>query len=150
MTVFADSSAVLKLYVDETDHQPVRALPTPFALAGITRVEVTSALWRKHRMDDIDAGQAADLVMAFQADLGADSERFLVSATPRHLLADAARLCGTHRLRALDAVQLASANRVRSAAPRCDSFLTFDRRLRSAASAEGFVVDLDRMGHRSE
>ena len=52
------------------------------------------------------------------------------------LLDDAARLVVTHRLRAYDAVQLASARAVRALEPRSDRFARADRLLRAAAARE--------------
>jgi predicted nucleic acid-binding protein len=45
-----------------------------------------------------------------------------------------------HRLRAADAVQLASALLARDADPGLSAIAAFDRTLRAAASAEGFAL----------
>ena len=45
MTVFADSSALVKLYADEPGHEPVRAL-SRLVVSQLARVEVPSAIWR--------------------------------------------------------------------------------------------------------
>ena len=53
------------------------------------------------------------------------------------LVRTAGELAERHRLRAADAMHLASAMRVRDAGT---VFVSFDRRLRDAAAAEGFDV----------
>lgn len=45
-----------------------------------------------------------------------------------------------HGLRAYDAVQLATAQAVREAAPGCAAFAAFDKNLRGAAAMEGFAL----------
>jgi len=49
-------------------------------------------------------------------------------------------LTATHALRALDALQLASALAARRADPSCATFACLDLRLRAAAAGAGFVV----------
>ena len=46
MIVFADSSAIAKLYADEQDHPLVRGLDG-LVVSALARVEVPSAIWRK-------------------------------------------------------------------------------------------------------
>lgn len=142
MSVFADSSALVKLYADEPEYEEVRQLAT-LAVSQIVRVEVPSALWRKHRMGELGAGDAQLLVEAFEADyFGTDGERprFATVALTAGLLDTAARLCATHALRAYDGVQLSTATATRAADPHCTMFAAFDATLRTAAAAEGFAL----------
>lgn len=139
MTVFADSSALVKLYADEPGHESVREHPW-FVVAALARVEVPSALWRKLRMGELDAGSVRVLAAAFEADwFGSEGEppRFIPVSTTADVLDEAARLCGVHGLRAYDAVQLASALVARASEPSCRTIAAFDERLRVAAAAEG-------------
>lgn len=139
MTVFADSSAVVKLYADEAGHEEMRSLG-PVAVAQLARVEVPSAFWRKCRLGELAAEHAQVLAGAFEEDFyGTDQEvpRFAVIATTVSILDDAARLCAVHGLGAYDAVQLAAALAVRQADPQCSSMAAFDMSLRVAAAAEG-------------
>ncbi len=46
MSVFADSSALVKLYADESDHELVRRIDV-LIVSQVARVEVPAALWRK-------------------------------------------------------------------------------------------------------
>ncbi len=142
MTVFADSSALVKLYADEPGHEVVRATDH-LVVAELARVEVPSALWRKQRLGELDAAAAQVLTATFEADwYGTEEEvpRFTAVATTAGVLEDAARLCAVHGLRAYDAVQLAAAVAARDAVPECRTLLVFDRRLRAAAAAEDFSV----------
>ncbi|MGH3855031.1 MAG: type II toxin-antitoxin system VapC family toxin [Pseudonocardiaceae bacterium] len=108
MIAFADSSALVKLYADEQDHQVVRGLGS-LVVSALARVEVPAAIWRKHRMGELDPVDAA------------------------------ASLAGVHGLRACDAVQLASAKAAAAAVPGCRTVATFDSTLRAAAAKEGFT-----------
>jgi len=142
MSTFADSSAIVKLYADEAGHESVRAL-TAVAVAQIASVEVPAALWRKHRMGELDAEDARVLTAEFEADYyGTEEEepRFVVIGTTLEILDQAARFCATHGLRAYDAIQLSTAMATRGADPECLVMATFDASLRAAASAEGLQV----------
>lgn len=137
--VFADSSALVKLYADETHADAIRALST-LIISQLARVEVPSALWRKHRLGDLTSTDAQVLVSAFEADyFGTQDEkpRFLVIGTTTQVLDDAARLVAVHGLRAYDGVQLASACAVHASATEGLTFSAFDKKLCTAASAEG-------------
>lgn len=142
MSVFADSSALVKLYADEAEHELIRAQEGLIA-SQLARVEVPSALWRKARAGDVTPEDAAVLVAAFDADysgVGVDLPRFSAVAVTPALLDDAARLTAVHGLRAYDAVQLASARAAAAADPDCGTFAAFDDRLRRAAAVEGFQL----------
>lgn len=142
MSVFADSSALVKLYADERGHEEIRDLAT-LVISQLARVEVPSAIWRKQRTGDITAADAALLVAAFEADyFGSDEQPPLFAVvTPTPAVLDAAaRLAGVHGLRAYDAVQLASGCAAAGADAGCDSFAAFDAALRGAAAVEGFTL----------
>ena len=142
MTAFADSSALVKLYVPEADHQVVRGAE-PFVVSHLARVEVTAALWRKHRMGEVGRNEASLLATAFDFDfLGDDrsAPRFAIVGVDEDVIANAVRLLAPHNLRAYDAVQLASALVARRAVPDCETLVAFDDGLRHAALAEGLAV----------
>ena len=136
MTVFADSSSLVKLYVAEPGHATVRSLAEPFVVSELARVEVPAAVWRKRRVGAISAQEAVVLTETFEDDW--NSARFTVVAVGRTLLDDAARLVAVHGLRGYDAVQLASAMQARAVEPSIDEFSAFDAGLVDAAAAEGF------------
>jgi predicted nucleic acid-binding protein len=140
--VFADSSALGKLYADEPDHKLVRE-QSSLVVSTLARVEVPAAIWRKHRMGELDPVDAAVLVAAFEADYHGSSEgqpRFGVVAATAAVLESAARLVGVHSLRAYDAVQLASAKAAAEAVLSCRTVAAFDSTLRAAAAKEGFAL----------
>jgi predicted nucleic acid-binding protein len=140
--VFADSSAVVKLYADEQDHQLIRELGG-LVVSTLARVEVPAAIWRKHRMGELNSADAAVLVAAFEADYHGsadDQPRFGVVSATAAVLDTAARFVGVHSLRAYDAVQLASATAAAEAIPDCRTVAAFDATLRTAAAKEGFTL----------
>jgi uncharacterized protein len=140
VSTFLDSSAVVKLYADEADHERIRSLSVR-VVSQLARVEVPAAIWRKQRMAELTPAEAGLLVAAFEADyFGAFGEapRFIAVAASTEVLDMAARYTGTHGLRAYDAVQLATARMTAMADPECRTFAAFDKQLRTAAAAEGF------------
>ena len=142
MSVFADSSALLKLYADETGADAVRGLG-PLVIAELARVEVPAALWRKQRTGELSAADAQLLVADFEADyFGVDGQNPRFAAVPAspHLLDAAARLVAVHGLRAYDAVQLSCALAARTALADLTMMAAYDEQLRTAAAAEGLAV----------
>lgn len=142
--VFADSSALVKLYADEADAVTVRSLPL-LVISQLARVEVPAAVWRKQRMNEIDAAEAAVLIAEFEADFFGTTEqspRFVVVTLNPKLLDHAARLIGIHGLRAYDAVQLASAVATSGVSTDPIGFAAFDKALCSAAAAEGLDLTI--------
>lgn len=135
MTVFADSSALVKLYSDEADAGLVRAQPV-LVVSTIARVEVPAALWRKSRAGGLSVEHAGLLADAFADDWHAGG-RLLAVAVQGPILDRAAGLVAVHGLRAYDAVQLSCALAARAADPQVEAFLGFDRRLQQAAVREG-------------
>lgn len=142
MIHFLDSSAIVKLYADEADHDVVRSLETPSIVSALARVEVPSALWRKNRIGELDDADTSLLVAAFETDWNRpiDERRFVAVGVSSARLSAAARLTGVHGLRAYDAVQLATAIAARREIPMCTSFSCFDRGLNRAAATEKFTI----------
>lgn len=142
MSVFADSSALVKLYADEIGHERVRDLAA-VAVSQIARVEVPAAIWRKQHMGELSADHARLLTVEFEADyFGTNEEppRFASVMITSQVLDKAARLCASYGLRAYDGVQLSSAIAAQLADPACTTFAAFDDSLRTAAAAEGFAL----------
>lgn len=142
MSVFADASALVKLYADEDEHQAIRRL-SDITVSVLACVEVPAALWRKHRLGELDAADTQTLVAEFEADYFGTAQKapkLTAVVTTGALLDRAARLVAAHGLRAHDAVQLATAMTVRDVDAACASFAGFDSALRQAAAAEGFTL----------
>lgn len=115
----------------------------PINVSTLARVEVPSALWRKHRLGEVSAEMAVTLVTDFEDDFFGTAEtdpRFDVVRASDEVLDAAARLTGAAGLRAYDAVQLASAEAARAADSGCDTFACFDSSLRDAAARSGFAL----------
>lgn len=138
MTVFADSSALVKRYADESGADQVRSLPF-LVVSALARVEVPAALWRKSRTGQLSAEHAGILCAAFEAEW-VDNALLVAVAAVSAVLDDAARLVAGHGLRAYDAVQLASALAARRADDQVDGFACYDIDLRAAAAREGFEL----------
>ncbi len=136
MIVFADSSAIVTFYATTE----MNALPPTASVVAsdLARVEVPSALWRKIELGDMAATDVARLVREFEADWRGTRYRSIALVTT--VLERAAGLTGTHRLRSLDAIQLACALEARDAARECRTMVVLDARLRNAAAAEGFDI----------
>ena len=143
MSVFADSSALVKRYADEHGWEVVRSIVEPLVVSQLARVEVPAALWRKQRIGELSVEDAHILVTEFEFDLcgGDGADAVLTAVAPIAAVLDrAARLAATHGLRAYDCVQLASAIIVRDVDPECRTFAAFDDQLRGAAATEGFTL----------
>jgi len=142
VTTFADSSALVKLYVAEPGREKVRQLAEPLVISALASVEVAGAMWRKQRLGELDPADAALLVRAFEADRAgtAGDSRFITVAVAQDILRHAARLVAVHPLRAYDSVQLASALATQRALAEPLSFAAVDRTLNAAAAAEGLQL----------
>jgi len=142
LSVFADSSTLAKVYADEEGADEARRLEL-VVVSAASRVEVPSALWRKCRDGTLSELSADLLTREFLADLGGrpggNFELIVAIPLTAETLDLAAGLVRTHGLRSMDAIQLASAKRAREGDTGCQMFSTFDRRLASAALAEGFA-----------
>ena len=140
--VFADSSALVKLYADERGADTVRA-EALLIVSQLARVEVPAALWRKHRLGELSLADTSVLVAAFEADyFGSEdaAERFVAIGATAPILDAAAQLAGIHGLRAYDSVQLASACSALRTVPEGIRFAAFDQALRAAAAREGLQL----------
>ena len=137
MTAFFDTSALLKIYVDEPGSQVVRRLATstPLAVSELAYVEARAAFARRRREQSSHGDQLDRAVQFFEghwASLGVVRIRVEVVRT-------AAALCDAHPLRAGDALQLASALELHSLGVAV-TFVGSDQRLLLAAAAEGLAV----------
>lgn len=105
-------------------------------------MEVPSALWRKERAGEVDVASVATLLLAFEHDVRGsadESPRFTVIGLGEPLVEAAAKLCATDRLRAYDAVQLATLLAL-SATTEVQAFACFDDQLRDAAGRRGVAL----------
>src|SRR5712691_5715770 len=101
MSVFADSSALVKLYADEVGEAAVRAVRV-LIVSQLARVEVPAALWRKQRSGELRPEEAQLLTEDFEADYfggSGEAPRFATVAATAAVLDEAARLCAVHGIR---------------------------------------------------
>ena len=131
MTLYVDSSALAKRYVDEADSDHAESLllsDTSWVTANHTYVEVCLAL---HRLLGEEEGRIA------RAGFERDWRRILVVALDDPVCRRAAALGTMTGSRTLDALHLAAAER---AGTRSVPIVTFDLRLAQPARSLGFTV----------
>jgi len=140
LILFADTSALLKLFLDEPFTADIR---TCFAQADarpaacrIAWVECLAGLAQRLRL------QTADEAAVTQArqELRQIWPRFMKVEVSVPLVEQAGEFADTFALRAYDAVQLASAQELALAADEPVVFACFDRRLNRAARVLGLEV----------
>lgn len=146
MTIYyADSSALLKKYVNETGSVWTRqalAAPAVVITAQLALIEIASALNRRVRDGTVTAHDYARLANDFRDEC---RDRFQIIALDQTVINLSWAVLERHALRAYDAIHLASALvmdrqwvETGLAAP---IFLAADDRLLKAAQAEGLAVD---------
>jgi hypothetical protein len=146
-TYYADTSALVKRYVDEEGSAWLRATldaqpPPSIVVVHLLLVEVTSALTRRMREGILTLPEYTQIQNAFRHDCLNDYE---IVVAVGEIIDQANRLLEAHRLRAYDAVHLAAA--VVTNRQLLDNeldpltFLCADERLNSAASAIGLAVE---------
>jgi len=142
-----DSSAVVKRYMRETGTAWVLSLTDPGAghaiyVAGITGVEVVSALTRQTRSGGLSPTAAATALEQFRHDFAHQYHRVAITPT---LLARAMALAETHALQGYDAVQCAVAVVVHTERQALGmpplTLVSADDALNTAAAAEGLLVE---------
>lgn len=131
MTLYVDSSALLRVYLDEPDAERFEALLTAdpaWTTAGVTLVEVRRNL--AQRLASSDRGEALRQFLA-------DWRRTAVVELDETTCGMAADLAEVTGVRSLDALHLAAAQRLGGAAL---TFLTADARQAQAARSLGLTV----------
>jgi uncharacterized protein len=144
---FFDSSALVKLYVNETGTAWVKMLADPTAtnrlyIASIAGVEVVSAIVRRRSAGTVNTIDAARALADFHQDL---ASMYIVIEVDARLITKAMLLAETYALRAYDAVQLAAAlkawhERIISGLM-SPTLISADAALNDAAMVEGLNVD---------
>lgn len=141
---FLDSSALVKLYVEETGSERVESLlaAEPAGSAVISRlavVEAASALTRRMRKGDLTAESLAGVLRLLDSDV---QRRFRSIEIGGATIARALQVIDRHALRTADAIQLAcallAAGDARGGGD--ETVVSSDRELNAAAEREGFRV----------
>ena len=138
MIRFFDASALAKRYVEEPHSRDVRRLLAEgiAAASRLSEVEITSALIRRWREDELPEAERDRALDAVREDFTALT---VVELAPE-IVALARFLLLRHRLRAGDAVQLASCLFLRKRVGRAVDFVAFDGQLGEAAGREGLAL----------
>jgi len=135
---FWDTSALIPLILAEDRSAEILGIlnQDPFVVtSAYTVVEVTSAIWRRRHAGEISIAAHQDADRLF-ADL---SQAWTEVPVSQVVIDHAVSLISRHPLRAADGLQLATAYVAAGATPMLP-FVTIDKRLIAAASAEGFAV----------
>lgn len=106
--IYLDSSALIKKYVVEKGTPEVREFFTTDEVlwtSKVSQAEIWSAFARRHRSGDLTAAQYQTIAKSFERDWRA----FAVVELSDEVMGMIRKLVERHPLRALDAVQLASA-----------------------------------------
>ena len=136
MILYLDASALVKLYVHETESDVVGAslLRAPFAATcRVAYVEVRAALARAAREKRIPGGNLRKVTGA----LDQDWESYVIVEVTEGLVREAGELAERHGLRGYDALHLASALTLVQEGDSEVAFACYDTRLDGAARSEG-------------
>jgi len=139
--LYLDTSAFLKLYLDETESRPVRDFVADAAAVYthlITYAEMRAALARAVRMGRMSEADSHYQVSRFEDDwLG-----LAVIDVDEALVRRAGRLAEQHGLRGYDSVHAAAAERIYENIPGGSEFgiAAFDAALRPAVASLGMRV----------
>lgn len=141
MIAYLDTSAVVKLYVEEAGSMTVRRIVQGAAQVGTSRVtyaETRAAFARRFREHGFAAPAYKELVRSFEQEW----ETYVRLDVTEPLIKWAGALAERHALRAYDAIQLASAlvlkRELRPAPP--ITFVAADVRLLKAAERERLAI----------
>lgn len=134
---YFDTSALVKRYVAEPDSDRIQRLLSRgnACLSRLATVEAASAFHRRRRNGELTDEESERALAA----LVSDCDELTVVEVSREVCDVAQTLLCRHPLRALDALQLASAIIVQQEVRFCE-FVVFDARLAEAARAEGLLV----------
>lgn len=138
MNLYLDTSALVKLYVQETGSADVAAHVEHATLVATSRVgypEARAALARRHREGGLTAAGLRHAVSGLDLDFEAYVVVELVDPVARR----AGALAERHALRGSDAIHLASALELGQLSGAAPLFLAYDTRLSAAAAAEGLL-----------
>ena len=140
--VYLDTSALVKLYVEEEGTERVVGLTKDLdgvraVILDVTLLESRSAVRRREREGDIAAADAERILKQIEEDA---SLSFLVQPSTSAVIEEAARLIDEYLLETYDALQLAGCLVVRQGLPGPLTFVCADIRLCEAAALEGLPV----------
>jgi predicted nucleic acid-binding protein len=136
MILFCDTSALIKLYIDEDGSSELKLRLQESEAVAVCRIawaEAYAALSRRARELPIDVDNIEQAKVA----LAADWPRFVVLEIDQPLVERAGEYADTFALRAYDSIQLAAAFEAGSISQTPIFFACFDSRLNKAAKLLG-------------
>lgn len=149
MTLYLDTSSLVKLYVAEPGSALVRALvdgATLVATSAIAYPETRAALARRRRDGGLTPAVFARAKRAFERDW----PKYLAVAASASICHAAGDMAERYRLRGFDSVHLASYLEVaRRAGPAQTRFSSHDDRLNRAARLAARALAREQTGHAS-
>ena len=136
---YFDTSALIKLYIEERGTPEVTSLIDDFSserivILDITLLECRSAVRRREREGDVSGPDANRILRQIHEDA---STLYLVQPSSSAVIEEASRLLDSHPLRAHDALQLAGCLIATRGVQGFPTFVCADSRLCSAAEFEG-------------
>jgi uncharacterized protein len=137
--LYLDTSALVKLYVPETDSATITHLLETAEMVSTSRVayaEARAAFARKRREHAVTLRDYRTIVQ----DLENDWDTFFVVDVSDGLIKRAGQLAETFALRGYDAVHLASAAIIGERGSQAVMFACFDDKLSRAARRQGLAV----------
>ncbi|MDF2430926.1 MAG: uncharacterized protein JWP44_557 [Mucilaginibacter sp.] len=113
MKIFIDTSALIKLYFNEEDTSKLdrffaENIITEIFISELTKIEFSSAIYKKIRTNNLKLQNANDILDAFAA----DENKYHFILIGREIINESQKLIekyGIKGLRSLDAIQLSSA-----------------------------------------
>jgi len=140
MTIYFDTSALVKLYIWEPE---TPALITHIKTCStvttsvIAYAECRAAFARKNRESKIAPSRYRDLIKSFDHDW---ENSFSLTEVSESLVRMAGQLAEKHALRGFDAIHLASASTFQKHQEESFEFCAYDEKLNKAARKEGLIV----------
>ena len=139
MICYLDTSALVKIYVEETSSADVREHAEQaegLATSRMAYAEARAAFERKRRERGLSRAGYRSVVK----DLDQDWDDYFIVDVSDSVVKAAGVLAEIHALRGADAIHLASAVTLSRQAEESVTFLCFDGRLATAAAKEGLRV----------
>jgi predicted nucleic acid-binding protein len=137
--LYLDTSALLKLYVEEDDSDFVEGVvqdAETTVTSIMTYVETRAAFSRRRRDGSLTLADYHRVVREFEREW----ERYFVIPVTDSLIKSAGKLAETHGLRGYDALHLASADYFREKTNEPVIFGCWDSRLETAARRQGLQL----------
>lgn len=139
MILYLDTSALVKLYVEESGSENARKAVKEAKIISTSRVayvEARAGIARKFREGEFSKEEHDQVVEA----LIRDWDHYFIVEVSESVAKQGGILTDRHPLRGFDAIHLASALLLQSRTHLEVSFSCFDERLKAAAENEGLII----------